>query len=256
MIKAIFGGAAALTVVLASTALADNHEEEGPVVAPVEVYVCNFNEGKGMADFDAWLKRWNKFMDKNDQSGYEAIALLPSYSSSFEFDIGWVGYTSSGESLGQALDVWRDKGSELNAAVFEIMSCAARTNFASMSVKKGADGPMPPNPVASFSDCTIKEGTDFESAIDSVVAWNEFRAEGGQAGPAWVWFPAYGESTDATYHFKYVEGFRDYADWGADWDLYGNGGGWQKARELFADKLDCDSGRVYEVKALRIGDDG
>ena len=246
-------GSAALTMLLGpAIAQADDHESPG--VTPVETYVCKFQEGKSMQDLDGVIKDWNRFMDRNaGKSGYQAILLLPSFYGERNFDVGWVGFAQDAKSLGQALDTWRDKGGEMAAAFAEVIDCPARTNYASLSVAEGS-GKMPPNPVLTFSDCTVKDGVDMEAAIDAVHEWAKWRKEGGQDGPSWIWFPGYGENLDAEYDFKFLEGFENYEDWGADWDLYGNGGGWQKARELFSEKLECNSGRVYDVKAVRIDD--
>ena len=248
---------AGLTLGLSTIALADGHEDgaESAKVRPVEVYACKFRDGKTMDDFNDWAKRWNRFMDKNGDNDYQAVVLTPSFTAEFAFDIGWVGYTSSGVALGNALDTWRDKSGDLNEEVYSILACDTHSNYASLTIKP-PPGPMPKNPVLTFSDCNVKDGANFEEVLGAIDAWNEFRTEGGQKGPAWVWFPAYGAGQDIKYDFKYLEGFENYADWGADWDLFGNGGGWQKMQELFADKLKCDSGRVYNVRAIRIADDG
>ena len=40
--------------------------------APVEIYSCNYNEGKTASDLNKVVAKWNKFMDKNKAAPYSA----------------------------------------------------------------------------------------------------------------------------------------------------------------------------------------
>ncbi|NIO42005.1 MAG: hypothetical protein GTO41_18660, partial [Burkholderiales bacterium] len=54
---------------------ADNHggeEEEANVASPMEMFACNYNDGKGRADLDAANKKWNAWADKQGIDDYSA----------------------------------------------------------------------------------------------------------------------------------------------------------------------------------------
>ncbi|MEO0996630.1 MAG: hypothetical protein AAFX58_03835 [Pseudomonadota bacterium] len=243
-------GAAAALATGAGTALADNHEQHGPTVRPVEIYTCNYNDGRDREDLDRVVERWNRYMDENDDTGYVAFALTPNFVSAFDFDIGWMGFAPDTKAFGQSLQNWRASGGELAQAFAEVLTCGAHANFASMNIIEPPEE-VPEQPVITFTDCTVNDDSSFEAAMEGVHAWAEFVQSAGVGAPFWLWFPAYGEASDATYHFKWVTAFSDYNQWADDWELYGNGSGWQKAEELFDGVMHCDSGRVYNLELLR-----
>ncbi len=249
MIRLSAIGAAAALAAGAGSAAADGHEQ-GPQVRPVEVYTCSYNDGRDREDLDRVIERWNRYMDENDDAGYVAFALTPNFVSSFSFDIGWIGLAPDTAAFGRSLQSWRTTGGELAQAFNEVLTCGTHANFASMNVI-APPNEMPPPTVITFTDCTIDEDSSFEAAMEGVRTWTEFVKSAGVEAPIWLWFPAYGEASDATYDFKWVTAFSDYNQWAEDWEFFGNGGGWQKSEELFGDVMSCDSGRTYDLEALR-----
>ncbi len=246
--KGLMGAIASMCV--ASFAFADDHVSQGPMISPAVTHTCKFNDGQGMKDFKAWTKRWNEWMDKNDRSSYGAVALTPYYTSDQAFDIGWVGFSDTAEALGRGLDLWAEQNGDLAKDLNKIVSCESNAVFASLEIADD-DGWEPTSPAVSFADCTLDDGVEIESAMQKLGEWGAYRKEKGLNGPTVVWFPAYGESPDASYDFKYLEVFADLEEWGKDFDMYGNDGGWQKADELFDGVMDCNSARLYNVHMIR-----
>ncbi len=225
-------------------------EEEGDDAAvPVEIYVCSYNEGMGPSDLDAATAKWNAWADDQGMDDYSAWTLVPFYyGPDQEFNFIWLGVAATAQALGAAQDDWLANGGEIQAEFDKVASCDAHGNFATLEFKAPPERDVPPdNVVISFSDCTIEDGKNFaDDVAPAIAAWTEFRTEQGSEAGHWVFFPAYGGGGEE-YDFKYVTGHINHEAQGVDYDNYDP----DKADELFADLLDCDSSRVYNATNRR-----
>jgi hypothetical protein len=242
--------AVCLAVAGLAPALAQEAAETGSLsVWPVEIYGCKYREGKGMADLDQAAVAFGAWMDASSQHDYWAYLLVPYYhSSEIDFDVLWAGGWRSGTAMGRSLERWVNEGGEVAAGFDAVVDCDTVTSFAVLNL---TEDPKPPaaGPIA-FSDCTVEEGKEFPEALAAMRTWVAYEREQGTADDHFVLFPAYGESSDADYDFKWVT-TSTWEDLGKGWDQYGNGGGWMKARELFDGLLDCDSSRLYVERRVR-----
>ena len=64
-------------------------------------------------------------------------------------------------------------------------------------------------------------------------------------------FPAFGESSEADYDFKWVSGYPDYPEFGKYYDYFGTGGGWRVAQDTYQRVMNCDSDRLYDLRTVR-----
>jgi len=228
-------------------------QEEGKAPAtpihPIELYGCKFNEGQGWSQLQHVLERWNAWMDGHGQTSYFGFTLVPLYhSSELDFDVIWAGGWPDGATMAANLETWVTQGGEIQAEIARVVHCDMVTNFAVLDLT----GPAPPaasGPVA-FTNCTVAEGKQFPDAMAAVQAWIAYEKEQGIEASHYMLFPAYGESSDAKYSFKWVT-TSSWAALGKGYDQYGTGGGWQKAGELFTGVLDCDSTRLYQSTRVR-----
>ena len=224
-------------------ALADEHE--GPAPAnPVEIFACKFNDGMGPADLDAPTARFNAWADKRNWTEYTAWTLMKYYAGeSQDFDILWLGFTDTAQTLGRLQDQWLAEGTKVQAAFDEVTTCEGHANYASLTIKQPPEREQTDNLVVSFSDCNIADGMRFGDVMPSLQEWAKYREGHGSKGGIWVFFPAYGQGGEE-FDFKILTAYENLEDQGADWDQY-SAEGWQKAEELFAGKLSCDASRVY-----------
>jgi hypothetical protein len=216
----LFSGA----LLLCGTAIADSHEEssDGPDPAtPVELFACKYNEGKGPADLDKVVDKWNAWADEQ----------------------GLQDYSDSAKMLGRAQDRWIATGGDVLNEFNEVWSCDIHANFAVLKYKTPPERSDPSNIVVSFSDCNLAEGTTFGDISPALSSWAEYRSGHGSTSGMWVFFPAYGGGGEE-FDFKFISAWQNLEDQGVDYDQY-NESGWKKAEELFAGKVDCDSSRVY-----------
>ena len=247
--KQILMAAAVGTLTIGAPFAGAQEEESGPVVRPVEIFTCNYNEDKGPEDLDATIKKWNKWADKQDVSNYFAMTMTPYYYGDDTFQVGWLGASESGTELGALQDAYSGQ-TDLQQAFGEVVSCNNHANFATIELKepKSRDGSTAL--VMSFSDCSVGDGKTMSDAFGAIQAWADYQTEAGYQNGSWVMFPAYGV-TDPGYDFKIVESNHSHAQMGGDYDLYGNGGGYQKAREILGDTVICTGTRVYNGTVRR-----
>lgn len=242
--------ASILCVALGPTAAATQEGDDGPMAFPVEGYICSFLDGAGPADLDAWADGWNAWADEAGLTEYWAFTLTPFYfGPDQEFDFIWLGGSPNATSLGRDQDKWLTTGGESQASLAEIIECGSHTNFAALEFKSPGDGPPPDSFVVTLSDCEMSEGTSFDDVAPALGEWAAYREENGVGGGIWVFFPAYGGGSEK-FDFKYVTSAGSMEALGGGWDQYADGGH-EKATELFADKLDCDSSRVYTATMRR-----
>jgi hypothetical protein len=226
-------------------------DEENEAAVPVEIYTCNYNDGYGPADLDATAAKWNAWADGRGVTDYTAWTMSPYYFGPDQlFDFIWLGVTPDAKALGRAQDNWLAHGGEVAAEFATISTCDAHSNFAAVQFKEPPDREDPSSVVLTFSDCKIAEGKSFGQDIAPALgAWAEYRTGHGSDAGMWVFFPVYGGG-GSEFDFKWVVSHANYEALGADYDQYGQAGR-HKDRELFADILDCDDARAYNLTNRR-----
>ena len=157
-------------------------------VIPVELFACSYNDGKGSADLDKVIDKWNAWTDKNGIDDYAAWTLTPYYfGPEQEFDVIWMG---------------AGKGA----------------SFAAFSAAMGE--------------------------------WSQHLTDAGSTTGIWAWYPAYGGGSEE-FSFKWLQAHNNLADLGADYESFGNGGGYVTHSRLFGHLINCDSTRAYVAQSRR-----
>ena len=241
-----------LTTVLmtaAGSAAAQDEAAEESAIFPVEIYTCNYHDGRGPAELDQWVTKWNAWAD-TALAPYSAWTLTPFYYGDEQtFDFIWLGTSPDAATMGRAYDEFlRDP--ELNDHFEKIAHCNSHSNFATMNVKEPPDDDAT-SFVLNFSDCTVAEGKTWDDVGPALNAWSEYRTGHDSQAGMWVLWPAYGGGA-VDFDFKFVTSYRNYASLGADYDQYGKEG-YKKADELFNGLLDCDVARSYVAVERRAG---
>jgi len=230
-----------------NTAIAQDDDDSA---SPLEIYTCSYADGKGAADLDKVVAKWNKWADDQGMTDYSAWTMTPFFSSSEQdFDVIWLGATETGKSMGAAQDMWLAHGGTLADDFNSVIPCDSHSMSAVMQFKAPPKREDPPsNFVLDFSDCTIGDGMHFSTDVaPALKAWSALREEQGSTAGMWVLFPVYGGGGEE-FDFKFVVSHGNYSAMGADFDSYDS----VKAREIFPyGMLDCDSSRSYIVTNRR-----
>lgn len=242
-----------------SVGLADSHEaemDEANFARPVEMFACRYNEGKGPADLDAVIKKWNAWGDKQDLEDYWAWTMVPYYfGPEQEFDVLWLGASPDATTLGRNQDKWLATGGKVQASYNEVINCDNHGNYAVLQMKKSPKREDPSRGVVAFSDCKMAEGVTFDDMYPALEQWSAYLTEHGSKSGMFVFFPAFGGGGEK-FDFKWVNSHQNLEELGEDYDHYSKEG-WAKANELFGGKLECDSSRAYLSTTQRMpeGDD-
>ena len=243
--------AALLALSAGAAAQEDGDAAQEASIFPVEIWACSFHDGKGNADLDQWVAKWNAWADSSGLAPYSAWTLTPFYfGADQDFDFIWLGVSPDAATMGQAQDTWLTQGGALGAEFNAFARCTAHGNYATMNIKEPPDDDAD-TVVLNFSDCSQKEGKTFDDVYPALQAWSEYRSGHGSTAGMWVMWPAYGGG-DADFDFKFVTSYRNYERLGEDYDQYGREG-YKKADELFAGLLDCDDARSYIATQCRDG---
>jgi hypothetical protein len=210
---------------------------------PVEIYTCSYADGKGPADLDKVIAKWNKWADAEGFTDYSAWTLTPFYSGpEQDFDVLWLGVTKTATGMGAAQDKWLAKGGALQKEFNSVIPCDSHSLVAALQFKAPPDRETPASIVLDFSDCKIGEGKRFSTDVaPALKAWGEFREGHGSTAGMWAFFPVHGGGGEE-FDFKFVASHGNYEEQGADFDNYDSA----KAREIFPHGLlSCDSSRSY-----------
>ncbi len=242
----LFGACLALLGVSANA----QEESSVPHFVPAEGYTCKFNEGKTTADLDKAIKKWNAWMDANGDETYGAWTMVPHHFSELTFDVAWVGSWTDGVTMGKSKQAYSSKGGEVQAEFNKVVTCGAHSEYVEVQVRDGDTSADYKKFIATFANCSIKDGKTMDDVRAATKAWNAVLDEAGSQASSYWWFPGAGND-DAKYNFKWINVDPDWQSVGNDWEKIMNGGLWRKGRELFGDTLDCDNGRSYEVTERR-----
>jgi hypothetical protein len=226
-------------------------QDDGMVVIPVELYACSFNDGKDSSDLDGVIDKWNAHMDKNGTDSYAAWTLTPDfYGPTQEFDVIWMGAAKNATAMGEGHDAWLTDNDGIAADFAEVISCNGHSNFASINHKALPDGGATDTAVLTFSDCSYEDGASFDAVGAAMAKWSQHQTDAGSTAGIFHWYPVYGGGGEE-FTFKWIEGYANHAELGADFDRYGNGRGFVTRGRLLGHLLDCDSARVYNARVRR-----
>ncbi len=238
----------------AGVGVADEHEaemDEANIARPVEMYACKYNEGKGAADYDAAVKKFNAWADKQGITDYSAWTLVPFYfGPEQEFDLLWLGASAKAKALGRIQDAWLASGAKAREAFEEVVTCDTHANYAALQFKMPPERADRSRSVVSFSDCSLMEGTMFGDVYPALMEWSKYLSEHNSTAGMWTFFPAYGGGGE-DFDMKLVQSWQNFEELGVDYDQYAEAG-WEKSGELFDGKLKCDSSRAYAASVRRM----
>ncbi|MBT8071565.1 MAG: hypothetical protein KJO80_14120 [Gammaproteobacteria bacterium] len=74
--------------------------------------------------------------------------------------------------------------------------------------------------------------------------------DGGSDAAIFHWFPVYGGGKE-DFDYKWLEAHASMTEIGADFERYGNGGGWRVRGALMSHLVSCDSRRAYVAQSRR-----
>lgn len=222
-------------------------------VVPVELWACTYNDGKDAGDLDDVIEKWSEWADDRGVDDYAVWTLTPYYFGPGEnsgIDVIWMGAGTDAVALGARQDEWLAGNDGLADEFFDVITCGAHGNYASINVKLPPEDETPTNAVLTFSDCKIKKGASGTMLSAALAEWSEYMTESGSPTGIWQWYAAYGGGGE-TFDFKWLEAHENLEALGRDYEAFGNGYGFVKYGQLFEHLIDCDSARAYLAQNRR-----
>lgn len=226
-------------------------QEGGAAPAPVEAFYCNYQDGKDIEDLTKIAQRFSKWADESN-SDYSAWILTPQFG---QFDdlpeVLWLGTNTSGDMMGKGLDAYVAEGVDIQKEFDKVVDCYAHALASSVEVA-APDGP-PQDGVVMFSQCAIAEGSDWSKAVAGHKAFAGEMRELGAKSANWLFFPMLGGSAEMVHDYWGVTTFGSWTEYFSAYELYVNGGGWQKQQEALEGLAGCMVGTatVWDVSLVR-----
>jgi hypothetical protein len=218
----------------------------------LEAFGCTFKGNNDMDDFRAVTARWNAWADRHNVKDYSAFILTPYlYSAQLTYDLVWLGGWPSGAAMGAGEALWFAEGQDLQADFDAVSDCTVHQQFAEFVIRRPQGPPPERNGLAMFRDCEMKPGRAVSEAITALQQWTAYAAEKGDDVFTAMLFTLAGESDEADYDFKVLDGFASAQAYGAHTDMY-TGGGFLRADELLGPVMECDSPRMYVLNRARL----
>jgi hypothetical protein len=220
-------------------------------MVPVELYVCEFVEGKGEADLEPVIAQWSEFMDGQKIRDYAAWLLYPYYHGIDQsFDFVWMGAYKDGKAMGRGGHAWVTEGGPVAAAFDEVVHCPVHVGLTSAMYQSPPGNETPGSAILTMSDCTMNEGTRYSDVRAAELKWAAYLQEKGSESGTYHWFPDFGGG-DQDFDYKIVNAYEDMQALGESWEMLANGGGRQQSNEIFDDIDECDDARVYVARSIR-----
>lgn len=242
---------AAASLFATQASFAQVTEDSMGKMVPVEMFVCDYREGKGQEDLDAATAAWNQFMDDRKVKNYSAWQLTPYYyGAGQDFDMIWMGAATDGNAMGMGTHDYLMEGGDVAAGFAEVLECRAHIGLSSAMYQSPPQNNTPASGIMTMSDCSMNEGTRYSDVQAAEVEWAKYRKENGSLAGMYHWYPSFGGG-DQDFDYKIVYAYPDFKSLGADWEMIANGGGRQKSQGLFADLDECDDERVYVARSIR-----
>jgi hypothetical protein len=241
----------ATAVFAATSAFAQQSAPPAPT-SVVEIQGCKFNANKGMNELHSANARYNAWADKNKLTDYTAFVATPFLHGADRTDDAlWIGAWPNAAAMARDAALSASKeGRDVDAAYDAVGKCGSHSLYAEIVIRQ-PKSPPPENGVATFSDCTVREGRTAEEAIAALGQVAEYMAGRGSDAFSAVLFPLAGLPNDAHYTFKHVIGSASMDAFGKDIDAY-TAGGFRRVDELLGRVVDCNSPRVYTLERVRL----
>lgn len=219
-------------------------------VLPVELYICKFQENKGIADLNVVVDRWNKYQDDREMDDYAAWLLTPFFfGTEQDFDVIWLGAYKDGQAMGAGIQDWISNGGEVNAAFGEVVDCNSHVAYSS-AMYKAPPGGTPASGLITMMDCKLNEGHEYADIKAAELKWADHLAKTKSKAAYYHWMPMFGGG-DAEFDYKVIFSYSDFGEIGANFEATANGGGRELSKKIFGDIDECDDARVYVANNIR-----
>lgn len=219
----------------------------------MEAYLCTLNDGKSLVDVMEVVEDWNAWSDQKGISEYSAWVMTPIYASNTDLNrqAAWLGYAPSFKELSRVMSTWYSEGGDLIADFNKVWTCNTHMEMTALIVRPPTGEPSG-SPVASFYDCSLRDGKGFGDLMTATEGWTKHLDDNGIEEAVVYHFPTHGHPQDATYDMKLSIWRSDLERYAIAADHFVNGGGQRAAGATLGQAFTCDSPRMYQTTTVRM----
>jgi len=239
--------AAVSCTVFGAVSPATAQEAAAPQFQPVEMYVCNYRDGKGQREFDRALRLMSE-VESSDEP-YAGWRLFPyMVTPEQEFDFIYFGAYRDGKGYGRDMAAYVKMAADAGKAWDEAAECDTSL-WASHQIMAPPEGEDDGEFLLSFQDCKIAEGRTAMQAMDGLRRWAKYRSDNGSQLGTWAWFPVYGAAAE-DFHFKLIGGFDSLVDVGNSFSWMVDNQAYLVRDDMLGGLVSCDVGRLYSGEEI------
>ncbi|RZP02268.1 MAG: hypothetical protein EVA48_03890 [Gammaproteobacteria bacterium] len=231
-----------------------NANDHQPSFFPMEGVQCKFNAGKGFADLETVVAKWNKYMDQSVAEGnpdYTAYLLTPYMVNESEIDLDfvWLGMWSNFSDL-RGITQYFSEASEIERDFNDLSTCKTRQLAPTLQVRDlkvsahNAEGNI----------VQLRSCTNVGTVQETLAAYQEFNQRMDKIGSDMgIWLLAKGPGSASNADYDFMQMSVSTAEvYGNTLEAAWNGQAFQGMQ--MADKIDCGPSRVYLGRGLRTND--
>lgn len=246
MRKLLLSITSAIAIAVSGISLSFAQDDGPPNFVPVEMQVCNYNDGKNAGDFDDAMDKMLQWMEENDGAPYAAWKINKWYAGGTQdWDFLYLGAWPDGSTMGRDNQQYGATGEDAIEAFLDVADCPASLMFASLQAKAPAESDGQGDGfVLNISNCNVADGRDTWDAIAAMEAFAAYRDANGSPGGTYLWFPVLGGGEE-DFDFKLVNSFASIEAYGDYFQWTVENAAYAKSGELTDGLVDCDVPRGY-----------
>ena len=219
--------------------------------APVDMRMCNFREGKTMADLDKFTAKFRAYANK-ENAHYSAWTLTPEYETEIGYDVIWMGAWPDAEAYGTSTEKWNAEGRQVAALFQEAVDCGGHTMFASLPIN--APQGTPEDGLWMSWQCTLNEDVTIDQAYKAHLDAGLVMKGMGSLAVSWFFQPMMGTG-NIDYDYTHVTAFYRYSDLGATMEMFLNHQGRVEQQKILAKVSSCTTPNLFDAVSVRARDE-
>jgi len=234
-----------------SSMVSADHHAPSPFI-PIEIYGCSYTEGKGLDDFLAVGKKWNKWADKQiPQSGFAGILTPYLYDSrNHDSDAYWMNIAPTFETMGSTMDEWSSKGAKMQAQFDEVCTIDSHSLFFGQGIQQPKEQDNSDSGLMMLEICSMKEGATMEKMLAADAKMRAQQAKMGTETGMMRWFPVAGMAREIEFDFLMIRFAPSMQAVGKNMDIFAKNMG--SMDDPYADVQQCASGEMFVGTPVRV----
>ena len=171
--------------------------------AAMEMFACNYLDGKNQEDLLGVAKEWDQWADKHFSAPYNAYVMTPLFANFDEHpDVIWLGVSDSPATMGKVNDEWLSKGKQQQANFDGVLSCGMHALLGAWRVR--AYDKLGQSAYLQVQSCERKPGVSWAQIAKADADFAEWMTAHEIPGGFYRWSVGPGAPKDSTADFYSV----------------------------------------------------